>query len=77
VSLYSGPFLESSLLPWQGYTVSVIRSVLFSIECFFITSKESTATSASSSPAGTLDGKVYLNLNALGISVELFGFMSH
>ncbi len=38
-SLYLGPFFESSLLPWQGYTVSVIRNSLFFIGCFFITSR--------------------------------------
>ena len=38
MSLYCGPFLESSLLPWQRSIISVIRNVLFSIECFFITS---------------------------------------
>ncbi len=54
MSLYSGPFLESSLLPWQGYTVSVIRSGLCSTGCCFtiltnllqnmrIASRESTA----------------------------------
>ena len=54
MSLYSGPFLESSLLPWQGYTVSVIRSGLCSTGCCFtiltnllqnmrIVSRESTA----------------------------------
>ena len=35
MSLYSGPFFESSLLPWQGYTVSVIRSGLCSTGCYF------------------------------------------
>ena len=38
MSLYCGLFLESSLLPWQRSIISVIRNVLFSIECFFITS---------------------------------------
>ena len=38
MSLYYGLFLESSLLPWQRSIISVIRNVLFSIECFFITS---------------------------------------
>ena len=35
-----GMFSESSLLQWQGYIVSVIRNVVFSIECFFITSRD-------------------------------------
>ena len=33
-----GMFSESSLLPWQGFITSVIRNVVFSIECFFIAS---------------------------------------
>ena len=37
-SLHPGSFLESSLLPWQGYITNVVRNVVFSIECFFITS---------------------------------------
>jgi hypothetical protein len=54
-----GLFLESSPLPWQGYTVSVIRSGLCSTGCCFtiltnllenmrIVSRESTAISVQS-----------------------------
>jgi hypothetical protein len=31
-----GPFRESSSLPWQGFTGSVIRNTLYFIVCFFI-----------------------------------------
>ncbi len=36
-SCHSGSFLESSLLQWQGYTVSVIRNALCFTGCCFIT----------------------------------------
>jgi len=34
--LQSGLFLETSTVPWQGSTASVIRNTQFSIECSFI-----------------------------------------